>query len=535
MNNSPFWTLLNVNLRLNNPQVTNQLRKKGKTGKRLSRSLWRQNVSQGLIFVLLYGGLMVTLDFSKFPGFFTHYAALFLLIAVSTGISSIYNVFFDAQDLSSYLSLPFKMRDVFISKIVVVAATITPLILPLFVLFLLTGWRAGVWLPATILLALLLFLLVLIISLALCSLIVFSLAQTAVFKKHRQLVTTGLLFFSLAIMVVGILVINNQANNVSGSLRDQAILQLFLPLFQVLVQPGTLTGLRSALLILAVAAILIVLIRMLIMPKLFESLLQDRQAIQAKKNSASKTTNRTKSTPTALRGILWRYNRQILMAPNLLLQILTSSLLTPVIFIVSVGFSDEISLGSLDWHWSGVFFVGGLFLALLTVNQYGFIANLISLDKKNFDYVRALPVSLRYYLQQKFQLGFLVQAGLNLLVTLLIKVFFNIPWTLFFVLVLGTLWGTYLLCLRYFSRDYRMLNLNWTDLNQLFNRGLGRWGLLLLLSVAFILGLGLIGIYSFAVFTWHNPLLDLAVFAAFLILGLVIRQYYQRHFWQKFV
>lgn len=530
MNDSPFWALISANLRLSNPQATNQFRQKGKNGKKLSRALWRQYLTQGIVFLFIYGFLMFTVDFSKFPGIFTHYVALFLLIAVSTGISAVYNVFFESQDLVAYLSLPFKMRDIFMSKIVVVAATIIPMMLPLLILFFLTGWQAGAWAPGAILLALVAFLFVLIVAMALCSLIVFGLARTAIFKKHKKLVTTGLLLFSMLIMVVGILSINNQTNNATSQLHDQAILSPFLPLFQVTVQPLSATGLGSSVLILAVGGLLVGLVRILIVPKLFEQLTQDQSATpsQQKLGSATKQVG-----STDLRTVLQRYNRRLLLEPNLLLQIFTASLLMPIVFIISFGFTGTFSLAQADWQWAGVFFAAGLLLALLTVNQYSFIANLISLDQKNFNYIQALPLSLRRYLQQKFHLGYLIQASLNILVALLLKFVFKIPWLLAAVLILGSLLGTYLLCLRYFSRDYRLLNLDWTDLNQLFNRGWGRWGLLLLMSVGLLVGVGVLFAYSMAVLAWHSPWLDACVLAVILGLSAGMHQYYQRRFWRK--
>ena len=106
MNKRQLLTLTSVNLRYANPQVTDKARKKGKSGTQLTRYLIQQYVLSGFVFLVIYGLTMIALDFSRLPGFFTYYVALFGVLGFSQGISSIFNVFFDSQDLPAYLPLP---------------------------------------------------------------------------------------------------------------------------------------------------------------------------------------------------------------------------------------------------------------------------------------------------------------------------------------------------------------------------------------------------------------------------------------------
>lgn len=157
MNKTQLLELIRVNLRYANPQVTDRARKKGKSGKALTRALINQYLLSGVLFLFIYGMTMFFLDFSQMPGFFTYYVALFSILAFSQGISVIYNVFFESQDLPAYLPLPFRQSMIFSAKILVVALTVTPFVFPMFIVFLLTGWRSGLFLPVTIILAILLF------------------------------------------------------------------------------------------------------------------------------------------------------------------------------------------------------------------------------------------------------------------------------------------------------------------------------------------------------------------------------------------
>ncbi|OUK49193.1 ABC transporter, partial [Enterococcus faecium] len=138
----------------------------------------------------------------------------------------------------------------------------------------------------------------------------------------------------------------------------------------------------------------------------------------------------------------------------------------------------------------------GIALAFLTVNQTSFISNLISLDQENFLFIRSLPISMNQYLKEKFRFGWILQSFLTGGIALLSGLSFQLP--LFFIpsLLFGSLFGCYLLSLRYFARDYRLLLLNWTNINQLFNRGSGSLGLVATMMGSLIISIILIVLYG---------------------------------------
>jgi len=103
MNRRQLKALMSVNLRLINPQLTDRYRKKGVSGIKLTRRLTMQFITNALVFMFIYGFTMFSYDFSKLPGMFTFYVALFILLGFSQSISGIYNIFFASKDLTSYL------------------------------------------------------------------------------------------------------------------------------------------------------------------------------------------------------------------------------------------------------------------------------------------------------------------------------------------------------------------------------------------------------------------------------------------------
>ena len=91
-------------------------------------------------------------------------------------------------------------------------------------------------------------------------------------------------------------------------------------------------------------------------------------------------------------------------------------------------------------------------------------------------------------------LQMVLTGGIALLAILLFKMPILLATTFF----LGTLLGCYLLCLKYFARDYRLLLLDWTNVSQLFTRGAGSVGMIVGMMVALLLSILLLVGYGFA-------------------------------------
>ena len=159
MNKTKLWQLVSVSLRYASPQMTDKARKKGYSQKKMNRYLIGQFLLVAVLFLVLYGGMMATVNFSKMPGFFTMYLGLFAILAIAQGISVIYNIFFESRDLPAYLPLPFTQGEIFTSKILVVMLNVVPYCLPLLALFVLTGLQSQIFWPLALLLGFLAFLL----------------------------------------------------------------------------------------------------------------------------------------------------------------------------------------------------------------------------------------------------------------------------------------------------------------------------------------------------------------------------------------
>ncbi|WHA08834.1 ABC transporter [Enterococcus montenegrensis] len=514
-------SLIATSLRYANPQATDRLRKKGR--KNLSQAIINQYLLSGLVFLAVYGSMLFMTDFAKMPGTFTYFAMLFFLLGLSQGVSIIYNIFFESKDLGSYLPLPFKQSQIFIAKNIVVALSVVPFIIPLLILFFLTSLKSKLNIVLAGVISSLLFIVVLLILFAICSLIVFGITKTKVFQKHKKLMTTLLLWVTMALVIIGIMLMNQ--DTADSYVADRNIILPMLPLFHITHAPFSGEGLISIVGVVGFLLILAFLVKWQILPQLYEQVTNISSTEQVVRRKHKKNQN--------LQQILRRYNFELVKNPSLITQVLSSSLVFPVVFIATFALNGSLSLRDLPLKYVGVAFFGGIVLALITINQTSFVGNLISLDGENYTYMQTLPVSRKEYLVAKFKTGLLIQGGITLILSLATGLV--LQGSLFFIVsfVLGSLLGTLLLSQFYFVRDYRLLLVDWTNFTQLFLRGSGRVGLIFMMWGSMILGAVLIGGYVALLNLIDATLVNAVVALGIIAVGLWLMYYYRRNFWQK--
>lgn len=513
--------LIAVSLRYSNPQVTDRLRKKGR--KNLSVAIINQYLLSGLIFLAVYGSMLFMTNFAKMPGTFTYFATLFSLLGLSQGVSVIYNIFFESKDLGSYLPLPFKQSQIFIAKNIVVALSVVPFIIPLLVLFLLTSLKSGVNIFLAIFLSVVLFVVVLLILFAVCSLIVFGLTRTKVFQKHKKLMTTLLLWVTMGLVIIGIMLMNR--DSADDYLADRNIILPLLPLFHIVHAPFSSSGLLSLAGVIGFLLILAFLVKWQILPQLYEQVTTISSTDQVVRRVHKKNQN--------LAQVLRRYNFELVKNPTLITQVLSSSLIFPVVFIATFAFNGDFNLSHLPLKFAGVAFLSGIILAFITINQTSFVGNLISLDGENYSYMQTLPISRKDYLVEKFKTGLLIQGGISLILALATGLVLKASLLFLLFFVVGAILGTILLSQFYFVRDYRLLLVDWTNFSQLFLRGSGRVGLIFMMWGSMIIGALLIGGYILLLNIMAATLVNSIVAVVIVTISIGLVYYYRHNFWQK--
>ncbi len=517
---SRLFTLLKMNLIYMNPQYTVQLRKKGKSGKKLVRSLLTQQLMLALLFLFMYSTMMVPLKLGSHPGFFAMYVALFTLMAVAQSVSVIFNVFYESNDLKDFLALPFKMSEVFLAKFLVVALGVVPFLLPIFSVFFLTATDAGMPVVFAVLFSLFLFLLFSLFIYTLCVWGISAFAQTKFFQQHQKMMTTGMMMVTTAGMLGGIFYLNFKTSSSNATLKDAPKIFLFTPLYEAITKPGSLVSLAVIFGMIALTALAALFIFKTVIPRFYQ---QSTQHIVQKV--------KRKKAGRSLQKMLVSYNLNLIKDPTLLMQAVTMTLIFPVAFIFPL-LSLKGLIGNISLNFAGAFFLGGLGLSYLSVTTSSLVAVIISLDQERFSFMKSLPLSFKSYLKVKFWTMTVLQMLLNSVVVLALILISGISLLLGLCLLLGSILGTYLLCEFYFYRDYRFLTLNWTNITQLFTRGGGNFARMLAMFAGYLVLALVIGLF---VFLLHlSPILG-NVIILLLLVGAFVggKMYFERAFWQK--
>ncbi|MBT9671495.1 hypothetical protein GPK34_05580 [Secundilactobacillus kimchicus] len=520
MNKSVLGQLIRINLLYANPQSTQKLRQRSRSNRRLTWALVRQYVLAGLMLAVLYGFLLTMVDLVRNKGLFDNFLGVFAIFSLSQGISIINNVFFESKDQAAYLPLPISARLVFLAKMMVVLIAVAPMTLPILYVFVATGFKAAVNPVLAVVVGLLLFGLVVALMTLLGAFIVFGLARTKLFQQHQKLVTFGLLFISFAAMMAGILMLNFSTASTTSVTAGIPVLNWF---HDAVTNPLSLAsgGLIGSLVIL-VAVLAWGTDRWLL-----------NQFLVGPTRSTMVTRKPHQVVQRSFRQRLVRYNLGLLQSPTLLLQAVSMALL-PFIMMGAGLLTDSHSraaIAALPIRFSGLFLVVGVLAGAITVNSSSLVSVSISLDRANLEYILAMPISLKRYLRIKFWTVYGVQAVMVAVLAVAVAVFLQLPVWHTAALIAGLLVGVYLMSVVYFARDWRLRDLDWSNVTTLFNRGGGNFLTFAVIFGGYIIGAIVVFMDYMAISVMGGLVATGLVLLVLLAVGALVVWWFDWHYW----
>lgn len=532
--------LIKVNLIYSNPQVVDKQRnKEAKTGNPSKippyLSVLLQNSFLFFIFLILYGFMFYSINFAQYPGMFTTFTTLFLAMSLLQGFYVVYNLFYESKDLIYYLPLPFKGSDVFLAKLSVLALMLLPYLVPILGLLVMLGQDAGIFLPLSFLISLPLFGLISLAAFFFSVLLVHLITKLSVFKKNKQLVTT-LLYSAASFGMIGIIFFLSYVNPIAEEpgqvIPDMSVVPFIDVFYNLFIYPLQLSSWFGLLFWLVLVVVLGFTVIKWIVPDFYSE-----EEVQATKSWSIKTKKRKRSVKKTetINPILWKYNFSLIQDGTLIMQRISSAIVFPIFFLGPLILND-LSLGQLSLRYWSLFFFGGFVYAFFTLNAISIIGVLISLDRENFLYLKSLPFSLKQYLKQKFIFGYLIETILPVLTAVLLILIAKLPLLLGLVFIAGIFIGLFVLSLFYFYRDYRLLDLEWQNLTELFTRGGGNFvqviSMLGSISIGFFLIVLIAILLSSLSPAWQ---LVLSIVVAAIPIGFAISAaiYYKKKFWSR--
>ncbi len=522
-NRRQLMELFKVNLLYANPQVTSQMRKKGKYGNAIFRGILLQQAFLSILFIVLYGGTMLIFDFSKLPGVFTNYLAIFSILSFSQGISVVFNVFFDSKDFEDYLPLPFSQRNVFLAKMLIVAFFLLPFVLPIIALFILTAVRGGVTSVLMIPVSIIMFGLFLCFLLELIILLVSLLVQTTFFQQFKTVLTTLLMFIPTVGMIAGMMYFNQKQSNAleESIVKDQGVIPVLDGFHSILINPFTMKSLLSFMALVVSIFFMAFFIKKKVLPNM------------QLKRDLTKTTHR-KENYRSLRAQLIKYHFGLIKNPTLQMQMLSSLIIIPIIFLMPMIINGKGDFSFLTMKYFIVFVLGGILFSSFTLGANSLASVIISLDQENLPFIRSLPISFKSYIQLKFWFAFTLQLALSSVVLIITSLLVQLNFILVMGMLIGNVLGCYVGTTHYLKRDSKYLSLNWTNINQLFNRGMGSFEVVMSLFGVMIIGTIFILILVAIINISGQSILVNSIAFFILIASLVAyRIYIKNNFWNE--
>ncbi|HER5555218.1 ABC transporter permease [Streptococcus pyogenes] len=538
MNWSTIWELIKINILYSNPQSLANLKKRQekhpKENFKAYKSMMRQQALMIAMFLVIYLFMFIGVDFSHYPGLFSFDVAMFFIMSTLTAFSSLYTIFYESNDLKLYIHLPVTSEELYIAKIVSSLGMGAVFLMPLISLLLIAYWQL-LGNPLSILVAIVLFLVLLVSSMVLAIYINAWVGKIIVRSRKRKLISTIMMFvstFGAFVLIFAINISNNKRTMMDGVFTDYPTIPYFKGFYDVVQAPFATAALLNFWLPLLLILAMVYGIVTKVMPTYY------REAFYISNENKVKQTKKPVNRPhqnQSLAQLLRKHHLLTLQNATLLTQTYLMPLMYVMLFIGpslsrGTGFFKHISP-----DYFGVALLFGVSLGVMCATPTSFIGVGISLEKDNFTFIKSLPITLKKFLMDKFCL----LVGLQLIVPMVIYLVFGL-----FVLHLHPLL-TLAFCLGYalslivqgelmYRRDYRILDLKWQDMTQLFTRGDGQWltmGLIFgNLIVAGVLGFGAVIIANII----QQPLLISILLSCLILMVLGLAQLWiQKTFWKS--
>lgn len=488
---STIWELTKINILYSNPQSLTALKKKQEKRPKkhfsAAQAMIKQQALMVVMFLIIYVFMFLGIDFSRYPGYFSFYIALFFVMSTLTAFTALYTIFYESNDVKLYVHLPIKASELYLAKVISSLGMGSMFLMPILTLFLIGYWQMHGPLIA-IPLALVAFIIILFSSNVLALYVNAWIGKIIVRSPHRKIISTLLLSLSSfgAIALVFFLNFTNSSRmDQEAQLIDRAPIPYFRGFYDLAFAPLGMNAVFHFWLPLALIVLMAYGLVTGIMPKYYQEALYSSEHSHSQKSKGKKTVS---AQPKTLKQLMVKHHLATLQDATLLIQ----TFLVPMIFVVSMlvpllKAKDGVS-GFLTNDYFGVAFLIGIILAVIGTSSSTFVGVGLSLERENFTYLRSLPIPIKAFIRKKFWLLMAFQLSLPIVAYLILGLFLGLKWIIILFFLLGfiaqaTLQGQYM-----YMRDIKNLSLDWQNITQLFTRGGSQW-----LVFAFVFGAAFIG------------------------------------------
>lgn len=530
--------LIEVDLLQSNRQLANNNRAEKLQKKNIYWRMLLQNVAVIFIFVLLFGTMLSNVPLVEFPGIFSQTIGFMILFSLLQIFQLIYNLFYDETDLSTYLSLPFTVSELFTSKIATIIITSFAYFISPLIFMVILGQQTGTSFAVSIPIGLISTVLIMLVTILGVFILLDLLNRWSFFRKNKKVFT-----IIIYVVLFGFIFYNLYGNDIVEStprmgILDQEINPLFVGFHEVFIPGMQLKGWIKIGLWFIIGLALVFIMYKWVVPQLYS---ENEGTVTSQKRKRKKTQTISSIASNSKWKVFVKYQLRQLQDTTLILQMLFSKFYLPIIMIAPTLFNGaSLDLSILDqvpYLW-GAYLIIGIGLAVIMISETSISGVIISFDKDNYYYIQSLPISFRNYLKFKFYFAFVIEWMISAIVIIGIALYLRVPILPLAILLIGYTVGTYVASLYYYMRDYRLLNLSWNNFNELMQRGVSQAiRIFIQLFVIFVGVLAIFGLIFWFVFIINDMTrLIISLVVAILLLGgfLGINRYAEKKFWSQF-
>lgn len=456
------------------PATLDKLRKKNKNKRvNLQGIIIRQHLFLGIAYVGIFGIGAAVLNGNETK--FLTFVSVFSVFAILQGVLSVFNVFYESNDMSAYMPLPFSDLEIFAAKIISCLLSIVYFVAPiiLYCVFIQFNFKHALY--QSVLLGVLSSALITTAIILTSVILTYLLTKLPAFKKHKKVATAVM----TAVIIIGtilMVVIMNTSTMRGGAGVGAAQLiekmpflsgvnQVFWLFFGIAENPFSVKVLAHLIAwIAAIAAELFICIK-IIVPNIYADATEMQTLISSAKRK------KLKAHGSSLRASLLHYHLGFLTDTQVLISciIMPPIMIPMMLFPNLMNFSHELKEVVFTYNYILVSVVAGGMYALLSIGALSSI--IISLDKENYNFIKSLPFDMAKYIKYKFYFAYVLQILIPFICILGIAAILRLPWFLIVAALLTTALAAIPICTSTIRKDHENLLLDWTNVIQLSQRG----------------------------------------------------------------
>ena len=456
------------------PATLDKLRKKNKNKRvNLQGIIIRQHLLLAIVYVCIFGIGAAVLNGNETK--FLTFVSVFSVFAILQGVLSVFNVFYESNDMSAYMPLPFSDLEIFAAKIISCLLSIVYFVAPiiLYCVFIQFNFKHALY--QSVLFGVLSSALITTAIILTSVILTYLLTKLPAFKKHKKVATAVM----TAVIIIGTILMIVIMN--TSTIRDGAgvgaaqliekmpflsgVNQVFWLFFGIAENPFSVKVLVHLIAwIAAIAAELFICIKMII-PNIYADATEMQTLISSAKRK------KLKAHGSSLRASLLHYHLGFLTDTQVLISciIMPPIMIPMMLFPNLMNFSHELKEVVFTYNYILVSVVAGGMYALLSIGALSSI--IISLDKENYNFIKSLPFDMAKYIKYKFYFAYVLQILIPFICILGIAAILRLPWFLIVAALLTTALAAIPICTSTIRKDHENLLLDWTNVIQLSQRG----------------------------------------------------------------